>query len=317
MKNRIILFNLIIFLTLSFSIYSKTISILGENSTRDKSMAGLSFLTSSDSSAIFNNASMLLTLQKSSLQASYTLNPQLENNANISYSYTKNNLAFGIGTAFNLKEINKYNFNGENEGSFLHGSYLAVISGAIKISDSYLSINLKAVVNTFEDNKIDAGGFIDISYMRSIFLPNLRIGLGIKNLGFYQNTFGIIDTKVIAAIGYKNDQGTLSVTTEYSIDLPSLTHHIGAAFDIMVIPFNAINNKKNNLDDIPEWALDDPSYLSRKSLSGMSIRFGITTDEISLGLGFNIYDFRLDYSLEFDEFSISKMSHSLGVNYYF
>lgn len=317
MKSRIILFNLIIYLTLSFSLYSKTISILSASSTRDKSMADLSFLTSTDSSAIFNNSSMLLTLQKSSLQASYTLNPQLENNANISYSYTKNNFAFGIGTAFNFKKINKYNSNGESDGSFLHGSYLAVASGAMKISDSYLSINLKAVINTFEGNEIDAGGFIDISYMRSIFLPNLRIGFGVKNLGFYQNTFGIVDTKLIAAIGYKNDQGTLSITTEYNIDLPSLNQDIGAAFDFMFIPFNAINNKKINLDDVPEWALDDPNYLSRKSLSGISLRFGITTKKASLGLGFNIYDFRLDYALEFDEFSISQMSHSFGINYCF
>ncbi len=81
-----------IFFIMSHVLYSNSIPILNSSSTRNNSMAGLSFLTSRDSSSVFNNASTILNLEKNNnIQATYKLTPMLENDGNITYSHKREN----------------------------------------------------------------------------------------------------------------------------------------------------------------------------------------------------------------------------------
>ena len=144
--------------------------------------------------------------------------------------------------------------------------------------------------------------------MQSIFTPVFKIGAGIRNFGFYDNVFGNIDTDIVASVAYAKEDSTVSVSLNYSVGVPSITHNISLGLEAMIIDFNKLGlfNKSSSswFDDLPESVLDEPSAMqkrrSAKLPSGILARLGIGNNGVSLGLSLYIDLFRLDYAIIFN-----------------
>ena len=318
-----ILFSSVLF---SANISSKhSLSILNSSSARDRGLMNSAFLISKDSSALFINSSSLMTLIRDSINLNYTLTPNFKDEYlfNVSYSHTDNVYSIGIGFASELNKIKTYNNLGQKENDILNGNYLINLGAAYMINEnSYIGGNIKAVINNFDDYNI-FGGFLDLSYMQSIFNPALKIGVGIKNFGFYDKVFAAIDTDIITSIAYAKEDSSFAIALEYDISVPSVSHKISLGLEAMIIDFNKFGLFDSNIDydDLPESVLDEPSHMqkrhSTKLPSGILGRLGIGNKGVSLGLSLYVDLFRLDYAIVFDNFNRNNISHDFGLSFMF
>lgn len=328
MRNKISII-LLVFVSAAYAkdLSSKhSIPILYQTSARSKGMMDAVFVNAHDSSTIFMNPSMMMALIRDSLNISYALDQTSLNDgrAGISYAHIENSYAIGASFAGNFTKFQKYNGIGNHIGSSINGQYLASIAGAFSINGVFIGGNLKAIVNN-EGKNTDWGALLDVSYMQSVFVPALKVGIGIRNFGFYQNTFAMIDTDLIAAIGFHREDGTLSLSVQYGVSLPSLSQNIAVGAEIMVVNFKALginfSKKNNNLYDVPESVLDEPTELQRKRNapipSGLLARFGVGNKGASLGFSFYIDFMRLDYAVTFNNFSADNISHDIGLGFMF
>lgn len=327
MRNKILVIALVL---ITFDVYAKDLSskhslpVLYQTSARAKGMMDAVFLNAHDSSTVFSNPAMMMALLRDSVNISYSINPMLDSSAGISYAHVANSYAVGASLAGNFTKIQNYDISGTKLKNSLNGQYMVSLAGAFDINGIYVGGNIKGLVNN-DGKNTDWGALLDISYMQSIFVPALKIGLGIRNFGFYQNTFGIIDTDLIAAIGFHREDGSLSLSVQYGVSLPSLSQNIAVGAEVMVVNFNALGinfSKKNtNPDEVPESVLDEKTELQRKRSapipSGILARFGVGNKGASLGISFYIDLFRIDYAITFDNFSADNISHDVGISFLF
>lgn len=303
-----------------------SLSILEAGSTRSRGMMGTSFLIGNDSSAVFTSAASLMGVLRDSVNLNYTItsNPKDEYIFNASYAHIGSSYAFGIGFASEINKINSYDASGIKKNDIYSGLYLINLGAAYAISESsFIGANVKSVINNSEkDNNF--GVFFDLSYMQSIFTPSLKLGIGIKNFGFYDNVFSKVDTDISASLGYVKSDGSFSVTAQYTISVPSVTHNVSVGIEAMIIDFNKLGlfkEKKAWYDDLPETILDAPSAiqkrLAQKLPSGVLARLGVGNKGVSLGLSLYVDLFRLDYAIVFDNFSKDNISHDVGISFMF
>ena len=319
----IILFSPVLF---SANISSKhSLSILNSSGTRDRGLMNSAFLIPKDSSAVFINSSSLTTLIRDSINLNYTLTPNFKEEYlfNASYSHTDNVYAIGIGFASELSKIKTYNISGQKENDILSGNYLINLGAAYMINEnSFFGANIKAVINNFDKENI-FGGFLDLSYMQSIFNPSFKIGVGIKNFGFYDKVFAAIDTDIITSIAYAKEDSSFAVSLEYDISVPSISHRVAIGLEAMIINFNKLGLFNSNIDydDLPESALDEPNAMQKRHLtklpSGILGRLGIGNKGVSLGLSLYVDLFRFDYAIVFDNFNKNNISHDFGLSFMF
>jgi|GEM_PF-2297902 hypothetical protein len=322
---------IIIFLSFSYILFSDNISskhslsILNSTSARNRGIMDSGFLTGKDSSVIFINSSSLMSLIRDSINLNYTLSPNFKDEYlfNGSYSHTDNVYAIGIGLASEINKIKTYNNSGIRDKDIYNGNYLINIGAAYMINEnSYIGGNIKAVINNFNDYNI-FGGFLDLSYMQSIFNPSFKIGVGIKNFGFYDKVFSAIDTDIITSIAYAKEDSSFAVSLEYDISVPSISHRVAIGLEAMIIDFNKLGLFNSNIDydDLPESALDEPNAMQKRHLtklpSGILGRLGVGNKGVSLGLSLYVDLFRLDYAIVFDNFNKNNISHDFGLSFMF
>ena len=322
---------IIIFLSFSYILFSDNISskhslsILNSTSARNRGLMNSSFLISKDSSALFVNSSSLMTLIRDSINLNYTLTPNFKDEYlfNGSYSHTDNVYAIGIGLASEINEIKTYNNSGIRDKDIYNGNYLINIGAAYMINEtSFFGANIKVVINNFDKENI-FGGFLDLSYMQSIFNPSFKIGVGIKNFGFYDKVFAAIDTDIITSIAYAKEDSSFAVSLEYDISVPSISHRVAIGLEAMIINFNKLGLFNSNIDydDLPESALDEPNAMQKRHLtklpSGILGRLGVGNKGVSLGLSLYVDLFRLDYAIVFDNFNKNNISHDFGLSFMF
>ena len=151
------------------------------------------------------------------------------------------------------------------------------------------------------------------------------MGVGVRNLGFYDNVFGKIDTDIVASLAYTKSDSSFNVSVQYAISVPSVSHEISVGLEAMIVDFNKLGLFKNKnsiwYEDLPENILDAPSAiqkrLSAKLPSGILARVGVGNKGASLGLSLYLDLFRLDYAIVFDNFSHDNISHDLGLSFMF
>ena len=322
---------IIIFLSFSYILFSDNISskhslsILNSTSARNRGIMDSGFLTGKDSSVIFINSSSLMSLIRDSINLNYTLSPNFKDEYlfNGSYSHTDNVYAIGIGLASEINKIKTYNNSGIRDKDIYNGNYLINIGAAYMINEnSFFGANIKAVINNFDKENI-FGGFLDLSYTRSIFNPSFKIGVGIKNFGFYDKVFAAIDTDIITSIAYAKEDSSFAVSLEYDISVPSISHKVAIGLEAMIINFNKLGLFNSNIDydDLPESALDEPNAMQKRHLtklpSGILGRLGVGNKGVSLGLSLYVDLFRLDYAIVFDNFNKNNISHDFGLSFMF
>ncbi|WP_307972034.1 hypothetical protein [uncultured Brachyspira sp.] len=322
---------IIIFLSFSYILFSDNISskhslsILNSTSARNRGIMDSGFLTGKDSSVIFINSSSLMSLIRDSINLNYTLSPNFKDEYlfNGSYSHTDNVYAIGIGLASEINKIKTYNNLEIRDKDIYNGNYLINIGVAYMINEnSFFGANIKVVINNFDKENI-FGGFLDLSYMQSIFNPSFKIGVGIKNFGFYDKVFAAIDTDIITSIAYAKEDSSFAVSLEYDISVPSISHRVAIGLEAMIINFNKLGLFNSNIDydDLPESALDEPNAMQKRHLtklpSGILGRLGVGNKGISLGLSLYVDLFRLDYAIVFDNFNKNNISHDFGLSFMF
>lgn len=322
---------IIIFLSFSYILFSDNISskhslsILNSTSARNRGIMDSGFLTGKDSSVIFINSSSLMSLIRDSINLNYTLSPNFKDEYlfNGSYSHTDNVYAIGIGLASEINKIKTYNNLEIRDKDIYNGNYLINIGVAYMINEnSFFGANIKVVINNFDKENI-FGGFLDLSYMQSIFNPSFKIGVGIKNFGFYDKVFAAIDTDIITSIAYAKEDSSFAVSLEYDISVPSISHRVAIGLEAMIINFNKLGLFNSNIDydDLPESALDEPNAMQKRHLtklpSGILGRLGVGNKGVSLGLSLYVDLFRLDYAIVFDNFNKNNISHDFGLSFMF
>ncbi|WP_300369584.1 hypothetical protein, partial [Brachyspira sp.] len=287
---------------------------------------GTSFLIGNDSSAVFTSSASLMGVIRDSINLNYTVtsNPKDEYIFNASYAHIGSSYALGIGFASEINKIYSYDISGMKKNDIYSGLYLINIGAAYAINDSsFIGANIKSVVNNSEkDNNF--GVFFDLSYMQSLFTPSFKLGIGIKNFGFYDNVFAKIDTDITASLAYIKSDNSFSITAQYTISVPSVSHEVSVGIEAMIIDFNKLGlfKEKNSwYDDLPESILDAPSAiqkrLAQKLPSGILARAGVGNKGASLGLSIYVNLFRLDYAIIFDNFSKDNISHDIGMSFMF
>ena len=328
MIKRIIIALIFIYASVSYGLTSAkhSLSVLNTSSTRSRGMMGASFLIGNDSSSIFLNSSSLMGVLRDSINLNYTLTPNLQNEYifNASYAHIGSSYAVGIGFAGEVNKIYSYDNLGARKNDIYNGLYLINVGAAYAITDnSFIGGNIKAVVNNSEkDNNF--GMFLDLSYMQSLFTPNFKLGVGVRNFGFYDNVFAKVDTDIIASLAYSKSDGSFSVAAQYTISVPSVTHSISVGIEAMIVDFNKLGlfkEKSSWYDDLPETILDAPSAIQKrfatKLPSGILARVGVGNNGASLGLSVYVQLFRLDYAIVFDNFSKDNISHNIGMSFMF
>lgn len=322
---------IIVFLAFSCILFSANISskhslsILYSSSARNRGIMNSGFLTGKDSSALFVNSSSLMSLIRDSINLNYTLSPNFKDEYlfNASYSHTDNSYSIAIGLASEINKIKTYNNLGARDKDIYNGNYLINIGAAYMINESsYIGANIKAVINNFDKENI-FGGFLDLSYMQSVFNPAFKIGIGIKNFGFYDKVFASIDTDIITSIAYAKEDSSFAVSLEYDISVPSISHRVAVGLEAMIIDFKKLGLFENSIDydDLPESVLDEPNAKQKRHLtklpSGILGRLGVGNKGVSLGLSLYVNLFRLDYAIVFDNFSKNNISHDIGLSFMF
>ena len=336
---KVFIFIIFLFSVFSSVLFSADISskhslpILYLSSARDRGLMNSAFLISKDSSALFVNSASLMNLIRDSINLNYTLTPNFQNEYlfNASYSHTDNVYSVGIGLAVEINKIQTYGNFGEKGKNIFNGNYLINIGAAYMINENaYLGANVKVLINNLNDNNLNNnfdknifGGFLDLSYMQSIFNPALKIGIGIKNFGFYDKVFAVIDTDIITSIAYAKEDSSFAVSLEYNISVPSVSHRISLGLEAMIIDFNKLGliNSDVDYDDLPESVLDELNAMQKRHLtklpSGILGRLGIGNKGVSLGLSLYVDLFRLDYAIVFDNFNKNNISHDFGLSFMF
>lgn len=312
----------------AYTISSKhSLSVLDTSSARASGMMNSSFLIGNDSSSLFFNTSSLMMNLRDNISFNYTISPDFKNEYifNTSYSHIGNNYAIGIGFALDIDRVNFYDVLGNKGNNIYNGLYLINIGVAYAINESsFIGGNIKAVINNIDtDNNF--GMFLDLYYMRSIFTPSFKIGIGIRNFGFYDDIFAKIDTDIKVSLSYSKSDYSFNVSIQYGISVPSVNHEIAVGIEGMIVDFNKLGLfNDNNLiwyDDLPENILDAPNSvqkrLSTKLPSGILARFGVGNKGCSLGLSLYVKLFRLDYAICFNNFSKDNISHNLGLGFVF
>lgn len=310
------------------SISSKhSLSILETSSTRSRGMMGTSFLIGNDSSAVFTSSASLMGVLRDSINLNYTITSSMKDEYifNASYAHIGASYAFGIGFASEINKIYSYDsVYGVKKNDIYSGLYLINIGASYAINESsFIGANIKSVVNNSEKHN-NFGLFFDLSYMQSIFTPSFKLGVGIKNFGFYDNVFAKIDTDITASLAYIKSDNSFSISAQYTISVPSVSHKVSLGIEAMIIDFNKLGlfkEKKAWYDDLPESILDAPSAvqkrLAQKLPSGILARAGIGNKGASLGLSIYVKLFRLDYAVIFDNFSKDNISHDIGMSFMF
>lgn len=319
---------ILIFMIISFAVYPKaknTLEILNPKSARSAAMMNAVFLSGSDSSVIFFNPAMTTSLLRGGISLNYSLTPEIDHRANGSYVYLAENFAFGIGYAVEFNSVKKYNLLGEANGKFTESTHLINLSGAYIFGDGSIGVNLKGIIKD-TDKTLNWGTFLDISYVQSIFIPALKVGFAIKNLGVYEEKFGYIDTEAVMGVGFHREDGSFSVTAEYSVAIPTVDPNFALGAEVMIIRFNNFGEPKtstvSDFDEVPENILDyyetDFKRKSNVTLpSGILARLGLGVKGVSLGIGIYLDVFRIDYAIEFNDYSAKNISHSAGLTFMF
>lgn len=303
-----------------------SLSVLETASTRSMGMMNSAFLLGNDSSSIFMNSASLMGVLRDSVNLNYTVtsNPQNEYIFNASYAHIGASYAVGIGFAGDINKVYSYDSLGTRRNDIYSGLYLINVGASYAINDSsFIGANIKTVINNSEkDNNF--GMFLDLSYMQSLFTPNFKLGVGVRNFGFYDNVFAKVDTDIIASLAYAKSDGSFSVAAEYTISVPSVTHSISVGIEAMIVDFNKLGlfkEKSDWYDDLPETILDTPSAIQKrfatKLPSGILARIGVGNNGASLGLSVYVRLFRLDYAIVFDNFSKDNISHNIGMSFMF
>ena len=303
-----------------------SLSVSETSSTRSKGMMGADFLIGNDSSALFKNSSSLMGVLRDSVNLNYTFtsNPQNDYIFNASYAHIGGSYAVGVGFAGDINKVNSYDSLGAKKNDIYNGLYLINVGAAYAINESsFIGANIKSVVNNSgKDNNF--GMFFDISYMQSLFTPNFKLGVGVRNFGFYDNVFAKTDTDITASVAYAKSDGSFAVSGQYTISVPSVSHEFSVGLEAMIIDFNKLGLFKKKTawyDDLPESILDAPDFvqkrLSQKLPSGILARLGVGTKGVSLGLSVYLDLFRLDYAISFDNFSKDNISHDVGMSFVF
>ena len=328
MIKRIIIALIFIYASVSYGLTSAkhSLSVLNTSSTRSRGMMGASFLIGNDSSSIFLNSSSLMGVLRDSINLNYTLTPNLQNEYifNASYAHIGSSYAVGIGFAGEVNKIYSYDNSGIKKNDIYSGLYLINVGAAYAINDNaFIGGNIKTVINNSEkDNNF--GMFFDVSYMQSLFTPSLKLGIGVRNFGFYDNVFAKVDTDIVASLAYSKSDNSFSITAQYTISVPSVTHNVSVGLEAMIIDFNKLGLFKEKgtwYDDLPETILDAPSAIQKrfatKLPSGILARVGVGNKGASLGLSIYVKLFRLDYAICFDNFSKDNISHDIGMSFMF
>ncbi len=329
MIKKIIIAIIFIYASVSYAFVSSkhSLSVLNTSSTRSRGMMGSSFLIGNDSSALFLNSASLMGVLRDSVNVNYTFTPNLQNEYifNASYAHIDGSYAVGAGFAGEINKIYSYDSSGSKKNDIYNGLYLINVGAAYAITESsFIGGNIKTVINNSEkDNNF--GMFLDLSYMQSFFTPNFKLGVGVRNLGFYDNVFGKIDTDIVASLAYTKSDSSFNVSVQYAISVPSVSHEISVGLEAMIVDFNKLGLFKNKnsawYEDLPENILDAPSAiqkrLSAKLPSGILARVGVGNKGASLGLSLYLDLFRLDYAIVFDNFSKDNISHDLGLSFMF
>ncbi|MEI0562719.1 hypothetical protein [Brachyspira pulli] len=314
-------------LTYAASTSSKhSLSILDTTSTRSKGMMKSGFLIGNDSSSIFMNAASLMGVLRDSVNLNYTVtsDPKNEYIFNASYAHIGASYAVGVGFASEINKIYSYDNSGIKKNDIYSGLYLINVGAAYAINDNaFIGGNIKTVINNSEkDNNF--GMFFDVSYMQSLFTPSLKLGIGVRNFGFYDNVFAKVDTDIVASLAYSKSDNSFSITAQYTISVPSVTHNVSVGLEAMIIDFNKLGLFKEKgtwYDDLPETILDAPSAIQKrfatKLPSGILARVGVGNKGASLGLSIYVKLFRLDYAICFDNFSKDNISHDIGMSFMF
>ena len=254
----------------------------------------------------------------------FTSNPQNDYIFNASYAHIGGSYAVGVGFAGDINKVNSYDSLGAKKNDIYNGLYLINVGAAYAINESsFIGANVKSVVNNSgRDNNF--GMFFDISYMQSLFTPNFKLGVGVRNFGFYDNVFAKTDTDITASVAYAKSDGSFAVSGQYTISVPSVSHELSVGLEAMIIDFNKLGLFKKKTawyDDLPESILDAPDFvqkrLSQKLPSGILARLGVGTKGVSLGLSVYLDLFRLDYAISFDNFSKDNISHDVGMSFVF
>lgn len=303
-----------------------SLSVLEASSTRSRGMMGSSFLIGNDSSAVFMNSASLMGVLRDSINLNYTVssNPLNEYIFNASYAHIGASYAIGVGFASEINKLSSYDNLGIKRDDIYSGLYLINVGAAYAINESsFIGANIKSVINnTQKDNNF--GMFFDLSYMQSLFTPNFKLGVGIRNFGFYDNVFAKVDTDITASLAYSKSDNTFSVSAQYTISVPSVSHNVSVGLEAMIVDFNKLGlfeEKTTWYDDLPESILDAPSAvqkrLAEKLPSGILARVGVGNKGASLGLSIYIKLFRLDYAICFDNFSKDNISHDIGLSFMF
>ena len=303
-----------------------SLSVLESSSTRGRGMMNSSFLIGNDSSALFMNSASLMGLLRDSVNLNYTVtpNPKDEYIFNASYAHIGASYAVGVGFASEINKVYSYDNLGTRKNDIYNGLYLINVGAAYAINESsFIGANIKSVVNNSEkDNNF--GIFLDLSYMQSLFTPNFKLGVGIKNFGFYDNVFAKVDTDITASLAYTKSDNSFSVSAQYTISVPSVSHEVSIGLEAMIVDFNKLGLFKEKTawyDDLPESILDAPSAIQKrfatKLPSGILARVGVGNKGASLGLSVYVKLFRLDYAIVFDNFSKDNISHDIGISFMF
>ncbi|WP_295159448.1 hypothetical protein [uncultured Brachyspira sp.] len=305
-----------------FSVSSKhSLSVLETSSTRSRGMMNSGFLTGNDSSAVFLNSSSLMNVLRDSINLNYTLssNPENEYIFNASYAHIGASYAVGIGFASEINKIYSYDNFGIKKNNIYNGLYLINLSAAYAVSEgSFIGANIKSIINNSRrDNNF--GMFFDLSYMQSVFTPNFKLGMVIRNFGFYDNVFAKVDTEITASLAYIKSDNSFSISAQYTISVPSVSHNASLGLEAMIVDFNKLGlfeEKTAWYDDLPEEVLDKKRF-SSKLPSGILARVGVGNKGVSLGLSVYVKLFRLDYAVIFDNFSKDNISHDIGMSFIF
>lgn len=297
----------ILILKISLMCYPNSLDILSQESSRSKSMMGMVFLVGNDSSHIFDNPNTLNTLSlKNSFSVNYDFSQNYSHKINASYSRNLENLAFGFGLASDIYKTTNNN---------IESAYLLATGLSYRYNTSYFSTTFKGIITENHDN-IDWGGFIDISYMQTIFIPALRVGIGAHNIGFYKNEFDLTATDVVIGLAYHKRDDTLTVSLEYTIGIEPIDHNVGIATDVMIVKFKDFSFTKTDPYDLPESVLDAPPNIEN-TISGLSLRLGVSMEGFGVGIGVTLDIFRLDYAIVFEEYDFSNIDHTFGISFMF
>lgn len=293
-----------------------SLALFSVTSTRNIGMGGASFTCVDDSASLFINPSMMANLAKSGVSGSYSYTPYGDHKTLLTSAQKIGNFTLGIGLqSFVAAPVYLYKDEFTKNKSIYNELGFAV-GGAYKIGSTLIGGNIRGIyTGSFSsDMKDDFGMTLDFAVTTPVVLPLIRASIGIKNFGFYQNTFAPFDTDIVTGIGIMTGDGLLSAGLTASISVPSLTPSVAFGAEYLLIPFGKSENGIN-IDDDPESILDAPPPV--KTLDGIKVRAGVSDKNFSFGAGLYVGMFRLDYAMSFEDYSFKYYTHSVSLGFVF